>query len=195
MSRSAKVQSIDALDHLSLAVRAFAQEASAALDEVRMDLHRALQWVQYDQKDYWSQESRRAQEAVAEARINLERKRMFRYGDQEPSCQEEKKALEAAKRRVDRAREKMEAVKRWSRLLERESHECRGGIAPLGDWLQADAPRALAMLKRLSLALESYVDLVLPAQGAATEGAARSSDEGNAAAEPRLVDAPPREVV
>jgi hypothetical protein len=123
-----------------------------------------MQWVQYDQKDYWSQESRRAQEAVAEARINLERKQMFRFGGQEPSCQEEKKALEAAKRRVERAREKLEAVKRWSRLLERESHECRCGIAPLGDWLQADAPRALAMLKRLSLALESYVDLPLSEQ-------------------------------
>ena len=80
MSRSAKVQSIDVLDHLTLAVRAFAQEASVALDDVRMDLHRALQWVQYDQKDFWSQESRRSQEAVAEARINLERKRMFQIG-------------------------------------------------------------------------------------------------------------------
>ncbi len=186
MSRSAKVQSIDALEHLGHAVRAFAQEASVALDDLRMDLHRAMQWVQYDQKEYWSQESRRAQEAVAEAKLNLERKRMFRFGDQEPSCHEEKKALEAAKRRVQRAREKLEAVKRWSRLLERESHECRSGIAPLADWLQADAPRALAMLKRLSVALESYVDLELSAKGAATgSGAERPPDEENPAAESR----------
>jgi hypothetical protein len=180
MTRSAKVQSIDVLDLLALAVRAFAQEASVALDDVRMDLHRALQWVQYDQKDFWSQESRRSQEAVAEARINLERKRMFRVGDQEPSCQEEKKALEAAKRRVERAREKLEAVKRWSRFLEHESHECRSGIAPLADWLQADVPRALAMLHRLSLALESYVDLALPAEPSADDS--------------RKPDSPPSEV-
>jgi hypothetical protein len=69
----------------------------------------------------------------------------------------------------------LEAVKRWSRLLERESHECRSGIAPLADWLQADGPRALAMLKRLSLALESYVDLELPAQSPADEPPAPES--------------------
>jgi len=162
MSRSANVQSIDVMDQMALAVRAFAQEASVALDDVRMGLYRALQWVQYDQKEYWVQESRRAEEAVAEARLNLERKRMFRLGDHEPPCHEEKKALEAAKRRVDRAREKLDAVKRWSRLLDRESHECRGGIAPLADWIQTDVPRALAMLKQLSLALDAYVDLAPP---------------------------------
>lgn len=186
MSRSAKVQSIDVPEHLAMAIRAFAQEASVALDDLRMDLHRAMQWVQYDQKEYWNQELRRSEEAVAEAKLNLERKRMFRFGDQEPSCHEEKKALEAAKRRVQRAREKLEAVKRWSRLLERESHECRSGIAHLADWLQADVPRALAMLKRLSLALESYVDVELTAQAPPpASGAERPPDEENPAAESR----------
>lgn len=178
MNRAANVQSIDVMDQMAMAVRAFAQEASVALDDVRMGLHRALQWVQFDQKEFWVQESRRAQEAVAEARLNLERKRMFRFGDQEPSCHEEKKALEAAKRRADRAREKLEAVQRWSRLLDRESHECRAGIAPLADWIQTDVPRALAMLKQLSLALEHYVDLAPPAGDAQGPPLPEPSAEG-----------------
>ncbi len=181
MSRSAKVHSIDALDHLAQAVRSFAQEAMVALDDVRMDIHRAIQWVEHDQKDYWSQESRKAQDAVTEARIALERKQMRLFGDEQPSCYEEKKALEAAKRRGERARQKTEAVKRWSRLLENESHDCRSGIASLADWLQTDVPRALATLKRLSLALESYVDLE---SSAAAEGAAASPGDAGEEAKP-----------
>jgi hypothetical protein len=187
MSRSAKVQSIDALQHLGLGVRAFAEETSVALDDLRMDLHRAMQWIQYDQREYWSQELRRAQEAVSEAKLSLERARMFRFGDHEPSCHDEKRVLEAAKRRVEAAREKLEAVKRWSRLLEHESTECRSAIAPLAHWVQTDVPRAVAMLQRLSLALESYVDLEVPAEDAATPAVS----EGIKAAEDRAPAAQP----
>ncbi len=179
MSRAANVLSIDVVEQMARAVQAFAQEASIALDDVRMSLHRATQWVQYDQKEFWAQESRRAQEAVAEAKLNLERKRMFRFGDREPPCYEEKKALEAAKRRGERAREKLEAVRCWSRLLDREAHDCRSGIAPLAEWLQTDVPRALAMLRQLSLALERYVDLAPPGGAAAASGETHSSGQGN----------------
>jgi hypothetical protein len=159
MNRPAHVRSIDALEHLAVAVRAFAQEASVALDDLRMDLHRAGQWIQYDQKEYWTQEIRRSEQAVTEAKLNLERRRMFRIGDQQPSCREQEKALEAAKRRLAAARQKLEAVKRWTRLLEHESMECRSALAPLARWIQTDVPRATSRLKRMSGALESYVDL------------------------------------
>jgi hypothetical protein len=174
MNRPARVRSIDALDHLTAAVRAFASEATVALDGLRMDLHRATQWVQCDQKDYWTQELRRSEQAVTEAKLTLERKRMYRIGDQAPSCREEEKTLEAAKRRVAVAREKLEAVKRWSRLLERHSMECRAGIAPLSDWVQTDVPRAVTLLNRMSGALERYVGMEssvgteIPAEAAGT---------------------------
>jgi hypothetical protein len=178
MNRSAKVQSIDAPEHLGRAVARFAADAMVALDEVRMAVHRAAQWVAYDQKDYWSQEFRRADQAMAEARQALERKRIFRVGDQTPACPEEKKALDAAQRRVETARWKLEAVKRWTRELEHESNECRSGIAPLADWLQIDAPRALAMLKRLGVALDSYVNLESQAEPTAAAGGVEPPLEG-----------------
>jgi hypothetical protein len=160
------------------------------LDDLRMDLHRILQWIEYDQKDYWTQELRRAEQAVTEARLNLERARMFRFGDSQPSCYEEKKALEAAKRRVELARSKLEAVKRWGRLMEHEATECRSAVAPLAHWVQTDAPRAAALLRRLSGALESYVGLELAEQSdqpeqpeqpadTAPPAPAREATEGN----------------
>jgi len=191
MSRSARVQSIDALDHLAVAVRMFAEEASVALADLGMDLHRAVQWIQHEQKDYWSEELRRAQAAVAEAKLNLERRRMFRVGEERPSCRAEEKALEAAKRRLDLAREKLEAVKRWTRLLEHEAMECRSAVAPLTHWLQADVPRATSALKRMSLALETYVGLGAEGSGFGVQGS-ESGVEG--AAEEALRDPSKAEV-
>jgi hypothetical protein len=199
MNRSAEVRSIDALQRMASALRVFADEASIALDDLRMDLHRVIQWIEYDQKDYWTQELRRAQQRVAEAKLNLERARMFRFGDSQPSCYEEKKALEAAQRRVEIARAKLEAVKRWGRLLEHESTECRSAVAPLAHWVQTDVPRAAALLRRLTGALESYVGMELsdrarpPGEGTAPASGeeAKTGDETATAEETRDTDAAP----
>lgn len=171
MTRTARVQSIDALVHQAASLQTLGEEVSTSLDDLGMQLQRAVQWILYDRKDYWTHEYRRAQEAVTEARINLERRKLYRVGDQEPACREEKKALEMAKRRVEVARNKIEAVKRWGRLLEHEAMECRSSTAPLLQWAQADVPRALAVLRRMSSALESYVDQRGPAIAGAEAGA------------------------
>jgi len=182
MNRSAQVRSIDALERMAAALRVFGEEASVALDDLRLDLHRVIQWIEYDQKDYWTQELRGAQQAVTEARLNLERARMFRSGDSQPSCYEEKKALEAAQRRVELARRKLEAVKRWGRLMEHEATECRTAVAPLAHWVQTDVPRAVTLLRRLSGALESYVGLELAEQAPPPgESAPQAAGSGNEA--------------
>lgn len=177
MDRSANVRSLDALDRLAAAVRSFTEEATVALEELGMDVHRAIQWVQYEQKEYWSQQLLRAQEAVQEAKLCLERKRMFRVGDTKPSCHEEQLALDAAKRRLELTQQKLEAVRRWTRLLGHESMECKSGVAPLVHWLQTDAPRALAVLKRMRAALESYVSIQSSAEASpGPEGAAPQAE-------------------
>jgi len=197
MNGSARVRSIDALEHMAAALRVFAEEASVALDDLRMDLHRVIQWIEYDQKDYWTQELHRAQQRVTEARLNLERARMFRFGSSEPSCYEEKKALEAAQRRLEVVREKLEAVKRWGRLMEHEATECRSAVAPLAHWVQTDVPRAVALLRRLSGALESYVGLELaeqaspPGEGAApAPGEEAQADKSKSTQAPEQVEPP-----
>ncbi len=161
MSRPARVYSIDAIAALARAMRSFGEEAAVALAELEAEANRAVQWVQYEQKEYWARQIRLAQSEVAEARLRLERKEMFRDPEERQSCWEEKKALEAAKRRLRHAEEKLEAV-RWTQLLDREVTEYKGRVAPLGNWLQTDLPRGLSLLGRLSVALESYADLEPP---------------------------------
>jgi hypothetical protein len=166
MSRPAKVQSIDSLPVFAVSVRKFGEEASVALAELEAEVNRAIQWLRYDQKEYWSQRIRQSENEVAEARLNLERKQMLQDPDERRSFWEEKKALEAAIRRLRISREKLEAVRRWSHLLDREFMEYKGSVAPVAGWLATDLPRGLSLLKRLSGALESYVDLEPPAEAA-----------------------------
>ncbi len=159
MGRLAKVTSIDVVEHFAAALKGFGEDAKTALDGVDMELRRALNWIQREQKDFWTQRIRRGWDEVNIARKELERKMMFHVGDDRPSLHDERLALEAAKRRLHLAQEKLEAVKRWSHRAEREVNEYIGAIQQLRRWMEFDLPEAQADLARMARALEDYVAL------------------------------------
>ena len=76
-------------------------------------------WIHHDRKDYWERELRRSEDAVTQARVQLQQARTSRrVADHEPACDEEKRALARAKRRHETAQRKVEAVRRWTRAIE-----------------------------------------------------------------------------
>jgi len=165
MPRFARVTSIDALQAMSAALECFHADACNALDELEMQIRRALQWINHDCREYWTQEVRRGFERVAEARVQLQQALTFRrVGEHQPSCVDEKKALEKAKRRLQTAQGKVEAIRHWAIVIERAVNEYRGSRAGLVNWLDADLPH-VAALKRMRAALESYVALETPGDG------------------------------
>ncbi|NUQ64920.1 MAG: hypothetical protein HUU20_20850 [Pirellulales bacterium] len=177
---SADVKSLDAVDQFAHALREFHDSASVALDELAMEIHRAVEWIQHDCKNYWNEQVRRGYQQVSEARVALERKQMFRVADHRPGCYDEKKALELAKRRLALAQEKVETVRRWSWEISQAVLEYRGDVGPLAQWLEADLPRAVALMERLRNALDHYVGIdtveaELPAGTAAGDEAIPSS--------------------
>ena len=195
MGRLAKVTSIDVIEQFAAALNCFGEDAKTALDGVDMEVRRALNWIQREQKDYWTQRIRKGWDEVNIARKELERKMMFYPGDDRPSCHDERLALETAKRRLRLAQEKVEAVKRWSHRAEREVNEYIGAIQQLRRWMEFELPQGLADLGRMARALEDYVALessaetVFPEElgaligsGPATagEGEEASSDETEA---------------
>lgn len=159
MGRLAKVTSIDVIEHFAAAMTCFGEDARTSLEGIDMEVRRALNWIQREQKDYWTQRIRRGWDEVNIARKELERKLMFYPGDDRPSTHDERLALEAAKRRLQLAQEKVEAVKRWSHRAQREANEYIGAIQPLKAWLEFELPNALADLGRMARALEDYVAL------------------------------------
>lgn len=202
MSGSARLTSIDAVSRLATALRRFAEEANATLGSLELELHRAVEYFQHDRREYWTHQLRVGRDRVSEARITLQRREIMTVAGHRPACDEERKALEMAKRRVRTAEEKEEIVRRWARLLDREVIEFRGNLSPLAGWLLLDQAKAVALLDRLSRALEAYVavtglgaeppadlsGLIAAATAAAadasqTAGAAPPSGSGDAASD------------
>lgn len=163
MSQSARVTSIDVLPLLAAALQKFRGEAAAALDDLEIELRRALEWIHHDRKDYWAQELRRAHEALAQARLQLQQARVARrIGDTEPACIDEKKAVERARRRVEIAQAKVEAVRRSTVAIDRAAEEFRRSRTQFALWLENDVPRAVAALDQMSESLVSYISLKTP---------------------------------
>ena len=102
MSTQADVKSIDTLAFVKTALAAFAHESGQAVSEIEIQSQRAVDWVTVDQAAYWKTEVRRAADQVNKAIKDLEHCRAFKkVGDNQPSCIEEKKALEKARRRQE----------------------------------------------------------------------------------------------
>jgi exonuclease VII large subunit len=159
MSRGAKVRSIDAVGTFSAALKNFEEEATGALTSLDMEVRRAMEWIHQERKEYWKHQVRLRQDKVAEARGDLERCLTYRSTDEEPSCHDEKIALEKARRRLRVAEEKVQIVRHWGRVLDHEVHEFRGSINQLAHWLQVDHPQSVAALERMMSALSAYVGL------------------------------------
>ena len=132
MAQAAKVTSIDAVGRMAAALQAFRAEAGSGLDDLQMEIQRGLQWIHHDCKEYWSVEVRRGTERVTAARLHLQQAMMYRrVADHQPTCIDEKRALAAAKRRLQIAQEKVEAVRHWARVIDRAVDEYRGVRTPL----------------------------------------------------------------
>ncbi len=169
MTRYANLTSVDAVRLLNAALRSFEEDAGGALADLQMQVNRVLEWIHHDRKEYWAERVRRGHQEVAEAKQNLERRLIYRATDERPSCREENAALEKAKRRLEVAQEKVQAVRQWAHSIEHEIRDFRGSINQLAGWVQTDLPRACALLQRMSLALDAYVNLPSPEEGAAVD--------------------------
>lgn len=156
MDRSANVTSIDALRELRTALVQFGGDAQDAVVMLTLESRKAIQWLLHDRARYWPDQVRKAQEQVVHARNDLERCQL-RYGSEDaPSCFDQKKALEKAKRRLRLCEDKVKAVKKWSNAIREELEDFDGQLAKMTSWLEIDLPRATAMLERMARALDKY---------------------------------------
>jgi len=177
MKDQADVKSVDTLALVKAALAAFAHETGQALGEVEVQAQRAIDWITVDQAAYWKSEVRRRGEAVTKAFQDLEHCRAYKkVGDNQPSCIEEKKALQRAKQRLEQAEAKAEAVRRWTPLVQQQFRETSVRFTRFREVLDSDCPKALGELERMLRALDAYRDMASPA-----EAAARSAQEQSVA--------------
>jgi hypothetical protein len=156
MDQSANIHSIDSLRELRSAMVQFGGNAREAIVMLTLESRKAVQWLLHDRAHYWPEQTRKAQEWVVHARNDLERCQLHYGSDEAPSCFDQKKALEKAKRRLKLCEEKTKAVKKWAHAIREELEDFEGEMGKLSNWLEVDLPRAIAALERMLRALDKY---------------------------------------
>ena len=164
MSGQAHVESAEALTGFRVALCKAADRVKTALEEAEAEIQRMGLWLTQEKRAYWKQEARVRGELHLRAKTELLRKQ----ADTTPlggrqSVVEERKALAAAARRLDEARQKIAAVRRWTLAFEKESTSYRGAARGLRLVVESDVPVALAKLDSMAAAVEAYAVTRAPA--------------------------------
>jgi hypothetical protein len=156
MSDSANITSLDAVRQFMSAVIQFQSEARTSLAAFETQLNRIMFWLGRERPEFWKREIEKCMREAADARVRLHQCRMRRVGDFRPSCIEEVKDLEAARRRTHFAQKQIPVVKRWRVAASHEANEFHGRSAQLVQILEREIPRLLALLQKSVERIESY---------------------------------------
>jgi hypothetical protein len=163
VGRTAKLTSIEAVRAVAVALEKFGEAVMAALTDLDIEKRRAGDYIRIDRRKFWAAEVHRGWDRLAEAKAWLEqRQTLGKVAGHEPSCIEEKRAVQAAKRRLEIAREKTDRVRKWSQTLNRAEADYEGSLGQLTRWLEAELPVALAQLERIAQTLERYLAIESP---------------------------------
>ncbi len=172
MSEQARVDSVERLKEFRIQLCRHAEMIQTAMSEAEQDIHRTRNWLHQDQQIYWKSEFRKRTELYHRAKLILKQ----RQNEKTPlggrySCVDEKKAADAAKRRLEEAEQKIANVRRWLRQLDKEADEYKAVVQKLGRYIEADVPRSLARLDQMIAALEAYFSVGVPiAEGTTVSG-------------------------
>jgi hypothetical protein len=156
-AQSANVASIDALQSVKAALVQFCADIESALVAMELEARRPVEWIEGDRARYWPQQARRASDLVQEARQALDRCEIRVSSQDRPSCYDEKKALEKAKRRLQLAEDKVRVLGRWGSEMQKAAADFATQVARLRIFLETDTTKAVAAIERMSAALDRYV--------------------------------------
>ena len=154
---AANVRSIESIREFRTGLQDYRDSLRQTLDILTTEVARAVDYFESDRAAYWPAQERRASDKLSEARINLGACQATTRDGQQRSCDDEKKALQRAKARVQLAREKVKATKKWITIVRREADQFKMRLAQLSYLADTDLPRAIALLERLANRLDRYV--------------------------------------
>ncbi|MCH2115475.1 MAG: cobalamin biosynthesis protein [Pirellulales bacterium] len=156
MTRPANIRSTDAIDDFREAIYRFEVRAQNALDTLSAEMRRALDWLEYDCPADWKKQTKRAEDNVHQAKLDLERCLAFPVADERPVCRDQRAALKKAQTRLNYCREQSHCVQRWNRQMQHEQFEFSGRLGQLQRLLEADLPAARAKLQSIVRRLDEY---------------------------------------
>ena len=172
MGERVRVESFEALTRFRAALCKFAENIGIGLGEAESEIQRTRFWVEQEQHNYWKGQVDKRAELCARAKSALNRKKLQRTAlSSKHSCVDEEKALAAAERRLEEARQKLAAVRRWKRVLDEESFSYQAAAQTLSQAVDVEVPGALAQLDNMIAALEAYASAGTPSEQRSTAAA------------------------
>ena len=169
MAPRVRVESVDALLRFRAALCKIAEAMRVGLDEAEAEIQRVAFWIKHEQDKYWKREIEKRGELFVRAKSALNRKKLDKTAlGSKFSYVEEEKAMLAAQRRLDEAKQKAAAVQRWSRVLDEEIFSYKAAVQGLDLAVDVDVPRATAQLDNMIAALEAYASSGTPGEQRST---------------------------
>jgi hypothetical protein len=158
MNPSANVHSVDGLSMFQMSLQHFQEKAKDALMNIDMDLRRTNEWLD-DQYSEWKAEIRKAEDALQQAKLDLNRKKMMKIGERSADTSDEEKRVKKCMARLDHAEEKLERTKHWQRTLPQEVLNYEGPGRQLKTQVENVIPTMTALLNEKIAVLEQYQQL------------------------------------
>lgn len=177
MTESANVRSIDAIRHFHAAVLKFQEEARLCISALEMQLLRFVGWIERERPGYWKREIENCYREVSEARVRLHQCKMKKMGDYKPTCFEETKDLERAKKALEFSQKQVPVIKHWTIQTHHEANEYHGRSAQLTQMIERDIPQLLALLHQAVDRLEAYQQVQFAASTTADRMSATSGSQ------------------
>ena len=177
---SADIRSPETLQRFRFRYLEFDKNAHSALELIYGDLRSIGEWLNREQLPYWKRQLRIRHDRLKEAwreYINA------RYGDRrmgKPSCVDERKAYEKAKRMKEEAEFKIRMVERWQIALDQQIEKLVPPCRRFGSMLDELTPKAVARLEHMMDRLEDYLR---PSSGRPSARAPAGGKEGGDASD------------
>ena len=156
MKQAANVKSIEALREFRMELKRYLEAMNHILESLKMESNKAMGWIEQDRVRYWPRAAKLASDELVEANNALLRCKMAAMEGQPKSCIDEKKEVERSKTRLRFCERQVKIVRQWRHRMRHATEEFDGKAARLGQYVEADLPKAIASLDRMIASLEKY---------------------------------------
>lgn len=161
MSESARILATESMAEARAALAEYAESVERILAGVDADIQRVTQWLQQDRPAHWKHQVRAREDDVLKAKALIARKELTTAPGPADTVVE-RKALDRAKRRLDDARLRQEATRRWAPVFEREAMAYKGAAQQLRAMVSGQIPVGLARISRMMESVEQYLSIAPP---------------------------------
>lgn len=170
-----RVESIESIKAMKVALIKFIEIANAALGDAESDAARTLNWLEHDQTSYWNSQARKRHELVEKCKEAVRMKKLYKDSAGKPqSAVEEEKALRKAQAALEEALQKQINVKRSVPRLQKEIQMYQGTVQRFATTVQVDLREAGHKLEDLLRTLDAYVGLRPSEAGSSVDSTATS---------------------